>query len=281
MTKWSTTEQVQTRDHLTRLDVQAQPKRPELVPPEHVIVRESERPQALDYIAELCQDFVELRGDRLSGDDPALIGGLGRTIQGSVVIVGNRKRRDGLRHGSLPTDTPHSETYRKALRLIKQAEKFGFPLLYMLDSPSPNRDTDVTEHHRGWEFAQHHMALATLSVPFIVSVIGTMRPEDVPILCMADRVLMLEHMCYEPDCDRVDDLADQQPYTAHDLWLYGMVDQIIPEAIDGAQTDPYIHVTTTVNVILDYLAELHHGVLLERYAESGTNDETKRLRTSV
>ncbi|MBF0316612.1 MAG: acetyl-CoA carboxylase carboxyltransferase subunit alpha [Nitrospirae bacterium] len=217
------------------------------------LARHPERPYTLDYITRLTDDFLELHGDRRFSDDPAIIGGLG-TIDGhSVLIVGHQKGRGTKERISRNFGQPHPEGYRKALRLMKLAERFDIPVVTFIDTPGAFPGPGAEERGQAEAIATNLLELSLLSVPVISIVIGEGGSGGALALSVADRLVMLEHAVYSvisPEgCAAIlweSDKLTQEDFsraasalklTASDLLAFNVIDAIIDEPLGGAHTD--------------------------------------------
>ncbi len=247
------------------------------------LARHPQRPHTLDFVRQLCGEFFELCGDRSFADDQAIVGGVGHTRVGPVVVVGHQKghnTRENVRHNF---GMPYPEGYRKALRLMQHAERFGMPLVCFLDTPGAQPDWQAEERGQAQAIAQNLMAMARLQVPIIATVIGEGGSGGALALGVGDRLLMLEHAVYSVaspeasatilwrDPARAPEAADAMKITAQDLLALGIVDEIIPEPPGGAHTDPSATITATVEAVLSHLAELRgvepRQIVAGRYAK--------------
>ena len=250
-----------------------------LEPWDHVqIARHPKRPHTLDYVRALCEEFVELRGDRHFADDAALIAGIARFDGQTVILLGHQKgtnTKENLRHNF---GSPHPEGYRKALRIMQQAEKFGFPLLSFIDTPGASPNMESEERGQGWAIAENLMAMADLKTPVIATVIGEGGSGGALGIGVGDRILMLENAWYSvispESCssilwrswDHKEDAARALKLTAPDLVEVGVVDEIVPEPVGGAHRSPqaaFEAVGRAVARHLDALAGVAPDQLLE------------------
>lgn len=221
------------------------------------IARHPDRPYTLDYIAALSEGFVELHGDRCAGDDPAIVGGFAM-FQGSrfgyrdrtVLFVGHQKGRDTKSRKYRRFGMPNPEGYRKALRLMKLAAKFGKPVITMLDTPGAYPGIEAEERGQAEAIARNLFEMARLPVPIIVVVIGEGASGGALGIGVGDRILMLENAWYSviapESCSQIlwrswdykEEAARALKLTAADLLQLGVIDEIIPEPIGGAHRDP-------------------------------------------
>ena len=221
------------------------------------IARHPERPYTLDYIGALTSGFVELHGDRLFGDDRALVGGLA-TFKGAafdsrdrtVMVLGHQKGRDTNQRKERRFGMPNPEGYRKAQRLMELAAKFGKPVVTFLDTPGAYPGLEAEERGQAEAIARNLLVMARLPVPIVVVVIGEGASGGALGIGVGDRVLMLENAWYSvispESCssilwrnwDHKEDAARALKLTAPDLIQHGVIDEIVEEPIGGAHRDP-------------------------------------------
>lgn len=247
------------------------------------LARRPHRPHALDYIGMLCSEFVELRGDRGVGDDPAVIGGVGRTPLGTVVVLGHQKGRTIEENIQHHYGMPYPEGFHKITRLMRHAEKFGMPLVCLLDTPGCQVDQHAEALGQTSALGQTLMTMAHLRVPIISVVIGEAAAGAALALGIADSFLMLEHAIFSvaspeaialllwQDARLAPEAARIMKITAQDICELGIADEIVPEPVDGAHTDHETTLQTTVAAILRHLALLQarnlEHILWNRYAK--------------
>jgi acetyl-CoA carboxylase carboxyl transferase subunit alpha len=239
------------------------------------LARHPARPHTLDYLTDLLDDFVELHGDRHFGDDPAIVGGIGRFRGRSVVAIGHQKgssTRDNLRRNF---GMPRPEGYRKALRLMRLAERFQLPLLTFIDTPAADPGIGSEERGQALAIAENLAGMATLEVPIVSVVIGEGGSGGALALGVADRILMLENAIYAVaspeacasilwrDAARAPEAAETMRITAADLHTFGIVDEIVPEPVP-AHEEPDQAIQRVGDTIERHLQEL-----LERWASEG------------
>lgn len=232
------------------------------------LARHMQRPRTLDYIRGLCDDFVELHGDRRYGDDPAIVGGVGTFEGRTVVLVGHQKGRDARENIRRNFGMPHPEGYRKALRLFQHAEKFGFPVICFVDTPGANPNRESEERGQANAIAENILTMAGLKTPIIACVIGEGGSGGALAIGVGDRILMLEHAIYSVaspeaaasiiwrDAAKAPDAARAMRITAQDLLELGIIDEIVPEPPGGAHTDMATMVATLGDFIRRHLNEL-------------------------
>ncbi len=221
-----------------------------LTPMEQVqVARHPERPYTLDYIERIFTDWVELHGDRNFRDDEAIVGGWARLGNRSVMIVGQQKGRDMKENLRRNFGMPHPEGYRKALRLMRQAEKFGRPVICFIDTPGAYPGIGSEERGIGEAIAFNLREMSRLKVPVLAAVIGEGMSGGALGIGVTDRILMLEHAIYSvisPEgcaailwrsAEHKEKAATALKLTAEDLVTLGVCDEIVPEPVGGAHTD--------------------------------------------
>ena len=214
------------------------------------VARHPRRPYALDYITGLFADFIELHGDRLYRDDPAIVGGVGRLGGRSVVVIGQQKGRDIKENLKRNFGMPHPEGYRKALRLMRIAERFGLPIVTLIDTPGAHPGLGAEERGQAEAIARNIEEMAALRTPIVVAIVGEGGSGGALALAVGDRVLILENAIYSVispegcaailwrDASLKERAAEALKLTAPDLLAMGLVDEIVPEPPGGAHADP-------------------------------------------
>jgi acetyl-CoA carboxylase carboxyl transferase subunit alpha len=212
--------------------------------------RHPDRPYALDYLRRIAPDFVELHGDRLSGDDPALVGGIGSWRGRTVIFLGNQKGRNLPERVARNWGMMHPEGYRKAIRLAHQAAKFGFPIVTLVDTPGAYPGAAAEEGGVASAIGSAIMEWFQIPVPVVSAVIGEGGSGGALGIAVADRVVMLEHSIYSVaspeaaasivwrDNNRKVEAAEQLQITSRDLCSMGVVEEVVEEPEGGAHTDP-------------------------------------------
>jgi acetyl-CoA carboxylase carboxyl transferase subunit alpha len=205
------------------------------------LARHAERPRTLDYVHELTTDWIELHGDRAFGDDRALIGGLASFDGQTVMILGHQKGTDTKENIARNFGMARPEGYRKAERLMRHAEKFGFPVLTFIDTPGAEPGIGSEERGQGTAIAESLLVMSDLGVPTVAVVIGEGGSGGALAIGVADRILMLENAIYAvaspeacaailwKDASRAAEAAETMRITAGDLSRFGIVDEIIAE----------------------------------------------------
>ncbi|HEY0309641.1 MAG TPA: acetyl-CoA carboxylase carboxyltransferase subunit alpha [Luteimonas sp.] len=241
--------------------------------------RHPARPYTLDYLRVICDEFQELAGDRAYADDAAIVGGLARIDGRSVMVIGHEKGRDTKSKLRRNFGMPRPEGYRKALRLMKMAERFGLPLLTFIDTMGAYPGIGAEERGQSEAIARNLMEMAELRTPIICTVIGEGGSGGALAIGVGDRTLMLEYSTYSvitPEgcasilwrsADKAKDAAEQLGLTARRLKSLGLVDKVIREPIGGAHRNPLQMAKRLKAVLmneLDSLEALPLDDLLER-----------------
>jgi acetyl-CoA carboxylase carboxyl transferase subunit alpha len=232
------------------------------------ISRHPNRPYTLDYISLMMTDFVELHGDRFTGDDPAMATGFAYLGDRPVAVVGQQKGRDNDERIRRNFGMPNPEGYRKALRIMKLAEKFSRPVLTFVDTPGAFPGIAAEEHGQGEAIARNLLEMSRLRVPVIVTIIGEGGSGGALGIGIGDRVIILENSWYSviapESCatilmrsmEKKDKLAEELKLTAPELKKLGIIDSIIKEPLGGAQNDPEQVAGQLKNELTRLLAEL-------------------------
>jgi acetyl-CoA carboxylase carboxyl transferase subunit alpha len=214
------------------------------------IARHPQRPYTLDYVAEVFTDFQELHGDRAFADDQSIIGGMARFNGQSCVVIGQQKGRDTKERAARNFGMSRPEGYRKALRLMKLAEKFGMPVFTFVDTPGAYPGIGAEERGQSEAIGRNIFEMAQLEVPIIVTIIGEGGSGGALAISVGDQLLMLQYSIYSvisPEgcasilwktAERAADAAEQLGITAHRLKALGLVDKIVNEPVGGAHRDP-------------------------------------------
>ena len=232
------------------------------------LARHPKRPFTLDYVERTFSDFIELHGDRAYRDDEAIVGGWARLDGETVMVIGHQKGRDMKENMRRNFGMAHPEGYRKALRLMQQAEKFGRPIVTLIDTPGAYPGIGAEERGQAEAIARNLREMARLRVPIIAVVIGEGGSGGALALGVADRVLMLENAVYSvitPEgCAAIlwktaqakDKAAQALKVTASDLAELGVVDDVIPEPTGGAHNDMDMMAETLRDALVAHLGEL-------------------------
>ena len=214
------------------------------------IARHPERPYTLDYIGEIFTDFIELHGDRHFADDLSIVGGIARFNGTACMVLGHQKGRDTRERGLRNFGMSKPEGYRKALRLMKTAEKFRLPVFTFVDTPGAYPGIDAEERGQSEAIGRNIFEMAQLEVPIISTIIGEGGSGGALAISVGDLVLMLQYSIYSvispegcasilwKSSDRAQDAADAMGITAHRLKALGLIDKIVNEPLGGAHRDP-------------------------------------------
>ena len=243
--------------------------------------RHPQRPYTLDYLRVICDEFQELAGDRAFADDNAIAGGLARIDGCPVMVIGHEKGRDTKAKVRRNFGMPKPEGYRKALRLMKMAERFGLPILTFIDTAGAWPGIDAEERGQSEAIARNLLEMAELKVPIICTVIGEGGSGGALAIGVGDRTLMLEYGTYSvispegcasilwKSADKAKDAAEQLGITAKRLSSLGLVDKVVREPIGGAHRNPRQMATRLKAVLLNELAALEQlpmdDLLKQRY----------------
>lgn len=248
-----------------------------------LLSRHRNRPYSLDYVKHLFPDFEELHGDRVYGDDPAIVGGPARFEGSPVMVIGQQKGRDTDQNLHRNFGCPHPEGYRKTLRLMKMAEKFDMPIVTLVDTPGAYPGIGAEERHVAEAIAVNLREMSTLRSPIVTVVIGEGGSGGALGMAVADRVLIFENAYYSvispegcaailwKDRNHAADAAVALRIGASDLMELGVVDEIVPEPVGGAHRDPEASaeaLKTVLRANLMQLSQLSLDKLVEaRYAK--------------
>lgn len=254
------------------------------------VARHSNRPHTVDYLAALIEDFTPLAGDRAYGEDPAIIGGLGRFQGRSVVVIGHEKGADTDSRIKHNFGMARPEGYRKAQRLMNMADQFGLPVITFVDTPGAYPGMDAEARGQAEAIARSIEVCLGLKVPMISIVIGEGGSGGAIAVAAANSVMMLEHSIYSVispegcasilwrDGDLAKDAAEALRLTAQDLHKLGVIDTIIPEPLGGAHREPENSMVVVGDAIAATLKELssHDGGILkakrrEKFLEMGNH----------
>ena len=227
------------------------------------LARQLDRPKALDYINSLFEDFIELHGDRNFGDDKSIVGGIATLDGKPITVIGEQKGKNVKENMERNFGMPEPEGYRKALRLMKQAEKFKRPIITFIDTPGAYPGMGAEERGQGEAIAKNLMEMSRIKVPIICIVIGEGSSGGALAIGVGDKVVMLENAVYSilspegfasilyKDSSKAKEAAENMKLTANDLKKLGVIDKIIKEPENGAQND----FETIVNDIKKYLVQ--------------------------
>ena len=232
------------------------------------IARHQERPTTLDYIDEMFEDFIELHGDRFFGDDSAIVGGVATFNGRPVTVIGHQKGKDTKENIKRNFGMPNPEGYRKALRLMEQAEKFDRPIICFINTAGAYPGVTSEERGQSEAIARNLREMAGFTVPIICVVIGEGGSGGALALGVGNRILMLEHSFYSvispegaatilwKDASKSQLAAETMKITAQDLLELGVTDEIIPEPVGGSQKDFTLQSENLKKVLIKHLNEL-------------------------
>jgi len=231
--------------------------------------RHPERPYTSFYIEHICKNFIELHGDRNMGDDKAIVGGLGDIDDQSVMFIGHQKGANTKQRQYRNFGMANPEGYRKALRLMKMAEKFNIPIVTLIDTPGAFPGLEAEERGQAEAIARNLYEMMLLKVPVICVIIGEGASGGALGIGIGDKVLMLENTWYSvispESCssilwhnwDSKEQAAEQLQLTSKDMLAFHLVDGVIKEPLGGAHNDPLQMVVTLKEELKKYLNELH------------------------
>jgi acetyl-CoA carboxylase carboxyl transferase subunit alpha len=229
------------------------------------VARHPQRPFTLDYVQHIFTDFEELHGDRLYADDAAIVGGPARFNGQPVMIIGHQKGRDTREKILRNFGMPRPEGYRKALRLMRLAEKFGLPIFTFVDTPGAYPGVGAEERGQSEAIGRNLFAMAELGVPIICTVVGEGGSGGALAIAVGDTVLMLQYSTYSvispegcasilwKSADRAADAAETMGITATRLKTLGLIDKIVTEPLGGAHRDPVAMAQTLKRALQDAL----------------------------
>jgi acetyl-CoA carboxylase carboxyl transferase subunit alpha len=252
------------------------------------LARHPERPRSLDYIERICEDWVELHGDRVYGDDHAVVGGMGRIDGREWMIVGQQKGKDTKSHLYRNFGMPNPEGYRKALRLMKMAAKFNRPILTLIDTPGAYPGIEAEERGQAEAIARNLLEMSRLHVPIVCVIIGEGASGGALGIGVGDRLLMMENTWFSviapESCSSIlwrsweykEKAAAALKLTADDLIQFHIIDRIIREPLGGANRDYDAAATSVKQALAEELALLEVKPVeqllsdrIEKYARMG------------
>ncbi len=232
------------------------------------LARHPERPYTMDYIYMMTQNFLELHGDRTFGDDKAIVGGFAKIDDHKVMIIGHQKGRDTKSNLFRNFGMPNPEGYRKALRLMKLAEKFHRPIITMIDTPGAYPGLEAEERGQAEAIARNLLEMSRLKVPIIVVIVGEGASGGALGIGIGDRILMLENTWYSvispESCSSIlwrsweykEQAAESLRLTAPDLLEQKVIDRIVPEPLGGAHKDQELAASILKKALLEELQQL-------------------------
>jgi acetyl-CoA carboxylase carboxyl transferase subunit alpha len=247
-----------------------------------LLARHPQRPYTLDYAAAICDEFVELHGDRMHADDAAIVGGLARIDGRPFMLIGHQKGRDTKERVRRNYGMPKPEGYRKALRLMRMAQRFRLPIVTLIDTPGAYPGVGSEERNQSEAIARNLFEMSTLAVPIVSAVIGEGGSGGALAIGVCDRLIMLQYAVYSvispegcasilwKSADKKELAAEAMGITAERLTKLGLVDEVLKEPLGGAHRDAVAMAETLKQSLLRHLDEvgaLSTDVLLERRQE--------------
>ena len=256
-----------------------------------MLARDAQRPKAKDYIESIVDDFIEFHGDRLFGDDKSIIGGIGRIDGNVVTVIGQEKGSTTKEKMERNFGMPNPEGYRKALRLMKQAEKFHRPVITFIDTPGAYPGIGAEERGQGEAIARNLMEMSRLKTPIIAIVIGEGSSGGALAICVGDRIAMLENSVYSvlspegfasilyKDASKNKEAAEKMKITAKDLKELGIIDDIIKEKDNQKENLEFVseelkkYITKTLKTLNKLSTEDLLNLRYEKYRKIGKMEE--------
>ncbi|HTX24992.1 MAG TPA: acetyl-CoA carboxylase carboxyltransferase subunit alpha [Steroidobacteraceae bacterium] len=232
------------------------------------LARHPQRPYTLDYVNAMCNEFHELHGDRMFGDDLAIVGGLGRLEDRTVMLIGHQKGRDTKERVRRNYGMPKPEGYRKALRLMRLAERFHLPIVTLIDTQGAYPGIGAEERGQTEAIARNLFEMAVLSVPIVTAVTGEGGSGGALAIGVCDRLLMLQYSTYSvispescasilwKSTDKKEAAADALGLTAQRLFQLGLIDEVLEEPLGGAHRDPSAMAAILKAAVIRHLDEL-------------------------
>lgn len=246
------------------------------------LARAAGRPTALDYIGNVFTDYQELHGDRAYGEDAAIVGGLARLEGRAVVVIGQQKGRDTKENIARNFGMAHPEGFRKAMRLMELADKFGLPIITLVDTPGAYPGIAAEERGQAWLIAQSIQKMTQLRVPVVCTVIGEGGSGGALAVAVGNRVLIFENAVYSTispescaaiiwrDAKEAEKAAEAMKLTARDLEQFQIVDEVILEPNGGAHNDPQAAFENLKAALEKHLGQLEgmdaHALVADRAA---------------
>jgi acetyl-CoA carboxylase carboxyl transferase subunit alpha len=246
------------------------------------LARHPQRPYALDYIGQIFTDFQELHGDRMYGDDLAVVGGPARLDGRAVMVIGHQKGRDTKERVRRNYGMPKPEGYRKALRLMHLAQRFRLPLVTLIDTPGAYPGVGSEERGQSEAIARNLFSMSTLEIPIVSAVIGEGGSGGALAIGVCDRLLMLQYSIYSvispegcasilwKSADKKEMAAEAMGLTAERLSKLNLVEEVVREPLGGAHRDPVVTAETLKSALLRHLKELEEIPVEQLLAERDT-----------
>jgi len=265
--------EVNIRDEITRLQAKSRQLTTHIfasLTPWQItqLARHPHRPYTLDYVNVMCREFQELHGDRMFGDDLAIVGGLARLGERAVMVLGHQKGRDTKERVRRNYGMPKPEGYRKALRLMRLAERFGLPLITFIDTPGAYPGVGSEERGQSEAIARNLFEMSVLRIPIITVVIGEGGSGGALAIGVCDRLLMLQYSTYSvitpegcasilwKSAEKKEAAADAMGLTAQRLSQLGLIDEVLEEPLGGAHRDPAMMAERLKDALMRHLASL-------------------------
>ena len=233
-----------------------------------LLARHPQRPYTLDYAAAICEEFFELHGDRMHADDSAIVGGLARIDGRPIVLIGHQKGRDTKERVRRNYGMPKPEGYRKALRLMRMAQRFKLPIVTLIDTPGAYPGVGSEERNQSEAIARNLFEMSMLEVPVVSAVIGEGGSGGALAIGVCDRLIMLQYGVYSvispegcasilwKSADKKELAAEAMGITADRLTKLGLIDEVLKEPLGGAHRDPVAMADTLKQSLLRHLDEL-------------------------
>jgi acetyl-CoA carboxylase carboxyl transferase subunit alpha len=265
--------EVNIRDEITRLQAKSRQLTTHIfasLTPWQItqLARHPHRPYTLDYVNVVCGEFQELHGDRMFGDDLAIVGGLARLGERAVMVLGHQKGRDTKERVRRNYGMPKPEGYRKAMRLMRLAERFGLPLITFIDTPGAYPGVGSEERGQSEAIARNLFEMSLLRIPIITVVIGEGGSGGALAIGVCDRLLMLQYSTYSvitpegcasilwKSAEKKEAAADAMGLTAQRLAQLGLIDEVLEEPLGGAHRDPVAMSERLKEALMRHLASL-------------------------
>ena len=242
------------------------------------LARHPQRPYTLDYAAAMCPDFQELHGDRMYSDDAAIVGGIARIAGIPIMLIGHQKGRNTKSRVTRNYGMPKPEGYRKALRLMQMAERFGLPIVTLIDTPGAYPGVGAEERGQSEAIARNLFVMATLKTPILSVVIGEGGSGGALAIAVGDHLIMLEYSIYSvispegcasilwKNAEKAEAAATAMGITSQRLEKFGLVDEVIAEPVGGAHRNPEAMAQTLQNALVDNLRQLEAMPITELLA---------------
>ncbi|TDJ42810.1 MAG: acetyl-CoA carboxylase carboxyltransferase subunit alpha [Gammaproteobacteria bacterium] len=242
------------------------------------LARHPQRPYTLDYTQAICPDFQELHGDRMYSDDAAIVGGIARIAGIAIMLIGHQKGRNTKSRVTRNYGMPKPEGYRKALRLMQMAERFGLPVVTLIDTPGAYPGVGAEERGQSEAIARNLFVMATLKTPILSVVIGEGGSGGALAIAVGDHLIMLEYSIYSvispegcasilwKNAEKAEAAATAMRITSQQLEKFGLIDEVIAEPLGGAHRNPEAMAQTLQNALVDNLQQLEAMPITELLA---------------